>query len=148
MAITWLARANTIWRDFVTDGVALSGRWNPQKSDIRAWGTQLENYIAAGLQANQRKVTGSGDLPIVATDVVLNINVAAPIAIAVPASSTRSGLMLIFNVLVGSAPATLTPNAADLPYGINSMASLQVNQGQSFGLMPLNDGVNVGYSIT
>ncbi|RWM26885.1 hypothetical protein [Mesorhizobium sp.] len=34
--------ANTIWRDFVTDGVPASGQWAPHKADIRAWGTSLE----------------------------------------------------------------------------------------------------------
>ncbi len=34
--------AKQIWRDCVTDGVPGSGKWKPEKSEIRAWGTALE----------------------------------------------------------------------------------------------------------
>src|SRR5438270_170701 len=40
--------ASTIWRDFVTDGVPASGKWSPQKSKIRTWGTYLEGLFAGG----------------------------------------------------------------------------------------------------
>lgn len=39
--------ANTVWRDFVTDGVPASGSWKPQKKDARQWGTWLEGIVTA-----------------------------------------------------------------------------------------------------
>ncbi|WP_172751207.1 hypothetical protein [Ensifer sp. LCM 4579] len=35
--------AKTIWRDYVTDGVPSSGKNNPNKAQIREWGTRMEN---------------------------------------------------------------------------------------------------------
>ncbi|MBZ9816935.1 hypothetical protein [Mesorhizobium sp. CA7] len=34
--------ANTVWRDYLNDGIPSSGPWKPHKSEIRAWGTALE----------------------------------------------------------------------------------------------------------
>lgn len=39
--------ANTIFRDFVTDGVPASGANKPAKAAIRQWGTQLESLYSA-----------------------------------------------------------------------------------------------------
>lgn len=39
--------ANTIWRDFVTDGVPASGAKQPEKVKIREWGTDKEGRLAA-----------------------------------------------------------------------------------------------------
>ncbi|UCI23674.1 hypothetical protein [Mesorhizobium sp. B2-8-5] len=38
--------AETIWRDFVTDGVPASGPWKPRKSEIRLWGAYVERQQA------------------------------------------------------------------------------------------------------
>lgn len=40
--------AAQIWRDFVTDGVSGSGEWKPKKSEIREWGTRLEDSLKTG----------------------------------------------------------------------------------------------------
>lgn len=37
-----------IFRDFVVDGVASSGRYDPRKSEIRAWGVWVERLVNAG----------------------------------------------------------------------------------------------------
>lgn len=42
-----IGTANQVWRDYTTDGVPASGVWNPRKSDIRAWGSAVENTFAA-----------------------------------------------------------------------------------------------------
>lgn len=39
--------ANTIFRDFVVDGVPTSGLHQPRKMKIRSWGKWLEDYLAA-----------------------------------------------------------------------------------------------------
>ena len=41
--------AAEVFRDFVTDGVPSSGRHNPRKAEIRAWGAGLEWRLAAAL---------------------------------------------------------------------------------------------------
>jgi len=40
--------AINIWRDFENPDQPASGPWNPRKSDIREWGTMLEQGITAG----------------------------------------------------------------------------------------------------
>lgn len=37
-----------IWRDFVTDGVPSSGVHDIVKSDMRAWGAEVEAQVTAG----------------------------------------------------------------------------------------------------
>jgi hypothetical protein len=34
--------SKSIWRDFVTEGIPSTGLYNPNKSDIRIWGTEIE----------------------------------------------------------------------------------------------------------
>lgn len=38
-------KANEVFRNYVVDGVAASGLWEPDKGEIRTWGTGLENGI-------------------------------------------------------------------------------------------------------
>lgn len=40
--------AETIFRDFTTDGIQASGLHEPRKVEIREWGTNLEAYLSAG----------------------------------------------------------------------------------------------------
>lgn len=39
--------AETIWRDFETDGVPSSGTHKPRKVKLREWGTYVESFVAA-----------------------------------------------------------------------------------------------------
>src|SRR6185312_7143572 len=39
--------ANTVFRDFTTDGVPSSGTHNPKKAEIREWGAYVEQLHAA-----------------------------------------------------------------------------------------------------
>ncbi|MGO7203536.1 hypothetical protein ACCT30_20055, partial [Rhizobium ruizarguesonis] len=43
MALT----ARQVWRDFVSDGIPASGNHKPGKPDIRAWGTNIDNFIGS-----------------------------------------------------------------------------------------------------
>lgn len=68
--------ANTIYRDFVTDGVPATGIWNPRKVEIREWGTWLEGMIGAVLSAGGKiyasKVQMTADLsPIANTPAIV-----------------------------------------------------------------------------
>ncbi|MHB2265045.1 right-handed parallel beta-helix repeat-containing protein [Aliihoeflea sp. PC F10.4] len=40
--------AETIFRDFTTDGIPASGKHEPLKVEIREWGANLEGYLSAG----------------------------------------------------------------------------------------------------
>lgn len=45
--------ADSIWRDFVTDGVPATGKQKPKKIDIRAWGTYLETLAGLAYTSGQ-----------------------------------------------------------------------------------------------
>lgn len=93
----------------------------------------------------QRSVTSNQQLPIQLLDSILNINVAAQLAVTVPLASTRAGAPLTFKVLKASpAGAVFTPSGADL---FDGLGQLNLAPGQSITLMPYNDGINAGYAI-
>lgn len=48
--------AETIFRDFTTDGIPASGRHEPRKVDIREWGTALEAFRDAGLSSGSSAI--------------------------------------------------------------------------------------------
>ncbi|QJX06179.1 hypothetical protein [Rhizobium brockwellii] len=39
--------ARQVWRDFVSDGIPASGNHKPSKPDVRAWGTNIDNFIGS-----------------------------------------------------------------------------------------------------
>ncbi|MBD8688192.1 MULTISPECIES: hypothetical protein [unclassified Rhizobium] len=45
--MAFLMRAGDVWRDFVTSGVPSSGKWKPNKSDVRGRGPWVEGVISA-----------------------------------------------------------------------------------------------------
>lgn len=45
MTITWTKQAAELFRDYITDGVPLSGLWKPHKPNIRTWGGQIEDAL-------------------------------------------------------------------------------------------------------
>lgn len=49
--------ANTVWRNFVTDGVPSSGVNDVDKAKARAWGTWLESLVSAGALGDNWKAT-------------------------------------------------------------------------------------------
>lgn len=96
----------------------------------------------------QRDIGSSADLPIRATDSVLNVNIAAPLAITVPAAATRNGAPLTFKDVGGNWATnnvTFTPTGADTFDGLTSIVG-RINRGR-LTMMPLNDGINAGYEI-
>lgn len=50
--------ASTIWRDFNTDGVPASEKYSPRKSQIRTWGTEIQNYLRGVTPLDQIQITG------------------------------------------------------------------------------------------
>jgi hypothetical protein len=111
----------------------------------------LTNLAAAvsnvGGARNQRSVTAT-PIVIAGTDQVLNCNIAAAAACALPAAATRNGVPLTFNDL-GQATAhniTLTPNGAETIDGLNAPYVLK-NNWQWVTLMPFNDGTNSGWKV-
>jgi hypothetical protein len=98
----------------------------------------------AGAGRPQRSITAAGNLPIVATDSILNLNAATDLAPIVPAAVGRAGFPLTFNNLAGSHVQTLTPTGADTFAGL---ATIPLAAGAVVTLVPYSDGVNVGYFI-
>ena len=93
---------------------------------------------------SQRSITGAGNLPLVASDQILNINSGLDLAPIVPLASGRQGLPLTFKNLPGSHTQTITSTSPDT---FDGAASLALVGGASLTLMPYNDGVNAGYAI-
>lgn len=103
--------------------------------------------VSAG-GGNQRSVTGSGGLPIVSTDAIINLNCSAPLTITLPSASSRSGAPLVFKDVGGKAGAntiTIQRAGSDLIDGLTSV-TMTTNY-QLLKLVPANDGVTTGWSI-
>lgn len=64
--------AAEIYRDYVTDGVPLSGKFNPIKSQIRTWGLELEGGVRGQQFENRADAEGATVPAIVQTITVLH----------------------------------------------------------------------------
>jgi len=58
MTISFTKEANTIFRDYNTDGVPASGKFSPVKSDIRLWGTEIQNFLKGTTALDALQITG------------------------------------------------------------------------------------------
>jgi hypothetical protein len=95
----------------------------------------------------QRSVTAS-PISVVAGDDILNCNIATAATCQLPAASTRAGRPIIFKDVGGQFAAhnlVITFSGAEKADNIASL-TLSNNYGY-LRLMPLNDGVNSGWSI-
>ena len=97
----------------------------------------------------QRRITSSAQLPILATDSVLNLALASPTAITIPTSASRNGSDLFFQDVAGTWGGANTPTfnrtGGDTFDGLTSITG-QTNYGW-IQFIPLNDGVSSGYKI-
>lgn len=94
---------------------------------------------------NQRSIASAADLPILATDSILNIGITVALAITAPLASTRAGAPLTFkNLAASTATVTLSPTAPD---EFDALTSVQIAPQQALTIVPANDGVNTGYEI-
>ena len=95
----------------------------------------------------QRAIQSSGDLPITAADRKLNVKIAAPLTIAVPAAASRNGFPLTFkNSAASTAAVTLSATSPD---GFDGQSTIVLAPGAGLTIDPYNDGVNnaLGYGI-
>lgn len=93
----------------------------------------------------QRAIRSSADLPLQASDQLLNIGIIVNLPITVPLANTRAGNPFTFkNLQSSTAVATLSPTAPD---EFDALTSIQLGPGQAITLVPANDGVNTGYMI-
>lgn len=100
--------------------------------------------FTTGVRA-QRSIKSAADLPIRSTDSILNILIAAPLAITAPLATTRVGAPLTFKNLSGStAVATINATAPD---NFDALPSVPLAPGAELTGIPANDGVNSGYAI-
>lgn len=94
---------------------------------------------------NQRSITSSADLPIQATDQILNIGITVPLTIPVPLASTRAGVSFIFkNLSSSTAVATITATSPD---HFDALSSIPLSPGAEARIRPAYDDVNSGYAI-
>jgi hypothetical protein len=121
--------------------IIASATWNSIFTDIANALTQLGQGL---ITAPQRSITSAGNLPIVGTDVILNINSTSDLTPIIPLASSRAGAAFIFNCVVGSHTQTLIRTAPDT---FNGNASINLVGGATVILFPYNDGVNAGYAI-
>lgn len=122
--------------------------YNPATGAYNTMTVQQLLATAAAVGRVQRQIASNADLPILMGDNILNVKIAAPLAITIPASSTRGGVPLTFKDVAGNwATNNLTFNrtGTDRFDGLNSIVGA-VNYGR-ITFQPLNDGVNSGYSI-
>jgi major tropism determinant Mtd-like protein len=106
-------------------------------------GATAGGFALARRAEKQRSITGSGDLPITADDVILNVNAGSPLTIIVPAASSRLG-SIIFKIVAGSATVTLVPTGGDT---FDGQATLTPPPAARWELIPFADGVNSGYGL-
>ena len=92
----------------------------------------------------QRSIVTSGDLPLVLSDSILNINAASDLSPVVLVASSRSGAPFTFKNLVGSHSQTLTRTSPDT---FDGQTTLVLAAGSSVTLVPYNDGINAGYAV-
>lgn len=45
MPLSYTKLASQVWRDYIVDGVPTSGKFRPIKSEIRTWGTELQDHL-------------------------------------------------------------------------------------------------------
>ena len=112
-------------------------------------GVTAGGWPMGGVASVQRSVKVSGDLPIVANDQILNLNLSAPLAITIPAASSRAGRPMLFLDVGGTWGGANTPTfnrtGSDTFDGMTSIGG-QTNYGW-IEFIPMNDGVNSGYKI-
>lgn len=114
-------------------------------ANARATVQQFATFISGtAASRQQRSITSSAALPLVANDSILNINSGTDLVPVVPPASSRAGAPLTFKNLPGSHVQTLTRIGTDTFDGVTTLA---LAAGASVTLVPYNDGVNLGYAI-
>lgn len=149
-----IGKANGIWT--VGFSISVFGNQTPPIANYptdylfgydAAANTFFKISLAALLARSQRSVTAT---PIVvgATDAILNCNIAAAAACALPPAASRNGVPLTFKDLgqAGANNITITPNGAETIDGVNAPYVIRNNYGW-VTLVPVADGVNSGWTI-
>ncbi len=150
-----LSKANGIWIvgfSFASLGVQTPPLANYPNDYLIAYDSVANTFFKMPLSGfpalvrPQRSITAAGNLPILATDFILNINAATDLVPIVPLAASRLGVPLTFKDLPGSHTQTLTATAPD---ELEGAGTLPLAAGQSVTLVPYNDGVNnaLGYAI-
>jgi hypothetical protein len=125
------------FRFYETDGVPLSGINEPQKADIIAIGPIIEANFS---NRSQRAIVTAADLPVRATDQILNINAVVDLAPLLPLGSTLSSDALTFKNLQTSVAQTLVAPAGK-PFDGNQH-TYNLAPGGEITLRRFTDGVN------
>jgi len=125
-------------------GKPVTGRLTANGLVTAAWRYLFNVSAAAAAGRPQRSIRLSADLPIKATDSILNVNATADLGPLLPSAAARNGAPLTFKNLPGSATQTLKRTLPDQIDGVNTYT---LNAGSGVTLVPYNDGVNNGWAI-
>lgn len=148
------AKANGVWTvgfSIANLAVQVPPTVNQPNDYLLVWDSVAQTFFRISLSAmqarTQRSVTANGNLPITATDQIININAAGDLAPAIPLAALRNGLPLTVINLPGSHAQTLTASGAD---GFDGAPDYLLEGGGVVTFLPYNDGVNnaLGYKVT
>jgi hypothetical protein len=153
--------ANTIWRDFNTDGVPSSEEYDPKKADIRAWGTWVESIITAftsnGGLIYSSKAAMDADLThpansmawVIGDSTVANNGIYRKIGASGTGSWTRVA-DLPFSFIIASDTGAGTPNAiqATTSIPVSSSALVWMNVFEANTASPVTVSFNGGSALT
>lgn len=147
------ARRLRVEEDDGIDATTVQGALENNTTSISALNTSVSTINATistltGNVFNQRSITGSGNLPLQSTDVVLNVNVVTALTVTVLDYQTRSGVPLRFEDVGGTWGTnniTFNRTGTNTFDGATSVVA-SINYGW-IEFTPMNDGVNAGYKL-
>ena len=109
----------------------------------------LSFFSTAGTAIKQRLISSPTDLPLIATDQQLNLNLSAPTTITLPGFASRNGLPLTFKDAGMQAGTNNITFAAAAGETIDGFATVAMSvDGESITFLPANDGMTTGWLIT
>lgn len=109
---------NTVFRDYVVDGVPSSGAWNPKKSEIRTWGALIDTETAKADRLTSGQIPSLARLPSIADGSVL-CNVSGGSAAPTACTTLPSGLTIPSPTITGTPTiATVAPVFKVTDYGV------------------------------
>jgi microcystin-dependent protein len=103
MTFTPAVLSSALYRDFVVEGVPASGKWRPQKGQLRVWGGEVEAYLT-GLDTQLE----AEETARAAADTALDGRLSAAegsIVTLLARPVIPSGVILLWSGSVGSIPA-------------------------------------------